>query len=214
MTDAEQPRTSRVRRVGLAALVVILLLGPLLMRTWIDGRTQLREAEAAATAGDPAAELRHLGRAARMRLPIAGHDELARARLRERAEQAAAARDTGLALAAWRELRRAILGTRALGVVDRDQLDAANAAIVELMAIEARGAGAPIDRERWAAELDEDNQPRGRSLLAALCFVVWLGACVGFFWRAIDGRGHLEPRAGLRWGLAVLLSLIGWILMM
>jgi hypothetical protein len=202
------------RRLGIVALALALLLGPLWLRAWIDGGAQLREADAAAEAGDLDAQIRHLGRAARWRLPLAGHDELARARLREIGETAAEAGRVDEALVAWRELRRALLATRVVDVADSEQLEAANAAILELMVAQARGAGAPIERERWAAELAEDLEPRGRSLAAAACFAAWLLACVGFFARALDDKGRLRPRPALRWGAAVVVLLGAWILLM
>jgi hypothetical protein len=200
-------------RLGYVALA-LLVVGSLILRAWLDGRAQLREADAMAEAGDLDGEIRHLGRAARWRLPLADHDELARERLRELAERETQAGHVREALVAWRELRSAILATRTIDVVDPEQLEAANAAIVELMVLEAREAGVAVDSARWATELDEDLAPRGRSLLAAACFAAWLIACIGFFVRGIDGKGRLEPRPALRWGAAVLVLLLGWLMFM
>jgi hypothetical protein len=110
------------------------------------------------------------------------------------------------------------LGTRAVGVVDPEQLREANAAIVQLMVDQANAAGQPIERDRWAAELDqdvgEDLGEAGRSLLAAACFAAWLCACVGFFVVGIEANGRLEPRPALRWGGVALALMIAWILLM
>jgi hypothetical protein len=204
-----------VRRLAYVALA-LLVIGSLFVRAWLDGRAQLREADAMAEAGDLDGEIRHLGRAARWRLPIAEHDELARARLREIAERETEAGHVSVALIAWRELRSAILATRTIDVVDPELLEVANTQIVQLMVAEAREAGSTADGERWAAELDEDPQgtSRGRSLTAAACFAAWLVACIGFFMRAIDGKGRLEPRLALRWGAAVLVLLVAWLSLM
>jgi hypothetical protein len=201
------------RRLAYASLA-LFVVAALLVRAWLDGRAQLREADAMARAGDLDGEIRHLGRAARWRLPLAEHDELARARLRELAERETEADHVPEALAAWRELRSALLATRTIDVVDPEQLAVANAAIVELMVQEAHATGSPADSARWAAELDEDPTSRGRSLSAAACFTAWLVACIGFFIQAIDGKGRLEPRPALRWGAAVLVLLVAWIALM
>ncbi|KIG16255.1 hypothetical protein DB30_04715 [Enhygromyxa salina] len=205
------------RRIGWVALAVVLVLGPLIARAWIDGRAQLLLAEAAASNGDVEAQLLHLGRAARWRLPLATHDDQARAQLGELALAATAANEHELALAAWRELRGALVGTRAIRVVDPEQLETANAAIVQLMVRQANASGQVVeaaDRARWAAELEQDLVPRWRSLLASACFAAWLFACVGLFALGIDSNGRLDPRPALRWGGAALVSLLAWILLM
>lgn len=221
MDGAERAKTNDhgggklVRRLAYAGLALVVI-GSLLVRAWLDGRAQLRAADAMAEAGDLDGEIRHLGRAARWRLPLAEHDELARTRLRELAERETRAGHVGVALVAWRELRSAILATRTIDVVDTELLETANTEIVQLMVHEAREAGSPADSARWAAELDEDPVAggRGRSLSAAACFAAWLIACIGFFMRGIDGKGRLEPRLALRWGAAVLLLLVAWLSLM
>jgi len=199
-----------LRRAAVIVGVVGLLLAPLYARVLIDGRAELAHADAALELGDSDAAIRHLGRAARFRLPLAAHDDLALARLHDLARSAD---DPGTALAAWRELRRALIGTRVIDVRDPELLAEANAAIVELMVSEAP-RGQPTHSDRWAEELEQDLEPRGRSLFAALCFVGWLGACVGFFTQGIDGKGRLNPRPALRWGGSIVVLLIGWIALM
>jgi hypothetical protein len=203
-----------MKRAGLIVGVIALVLAPLIVRTAVDGRAELERAEAAGAAGDPDAEIRHLGRAARFRLPLAQHDELALARLQDRAHDAEQAGEITIALAAWRELRSALIGTRVFDVSDPEALAAANAAIVELMVVEARNAGRPIAHDRWTEELEQDLAPRHRSLAAALSFTAWLVSCIGFFARGIDAKGRLIPRPALRWGGSSLLLLLLWILLM
>lgn len=214
-SDDGRGRTQLLRRLAYVALA-LLVIGSLFVRAWLDGRAQLREADAMAEAGDLDGEIRHLGRAARWRLPLAEHDELARARLHEIAERETKAGHVGVALIAWRELRSAILATRTIDVVDPELLEIANTQIVRLMVIEAREAGITADSARWTAELTEDpvTTSRGRSLTAAACFAAWLVACIGFFMRGIDGKGRLEPRLALRWGAAVLVLLVAWLSLM
>lgn len=201
-------------RVGVVVALVLAFLVPLAGRNLVDGRAELRAADAAMADADVDAEIRHLGRAARFRLPLASHDEQALDRLEDLAHSAEEAGEISLALAAWRELRGALLGTRTLDVGDRARLRTVNGAIVELMVREAEASGRPIARDRWAAELDQDLGPRGRGLLASLCFVGWLLASVGFFVRAIDAKGRLELRPATRWGGAVVVLLVAWILLM
>lgn len=212
MSDAGKPRIGR--RLAVVVGVIGLLLAPLLVRTYFDGRAELGRAEAASTAGDVDAEIRHLGRAARFRLPLAQHDELALDRLQELARSAESAGEIATALAAWRELRSALIGTRTIDVREPERLREANAAIVELMVVEAQASGRPIARDRWSEELEQDLEPRGRSLTAAFCLAAWLVSCVGFFARGVDAKGRLIPRPALRWGGSTLLFLILWILLM
>jgi hypothetical protein len=203
-----------IRRIGLIAGAIVLVLAPLVVRTAVDGRAELARADEAAQAGDRDGEIRHLGRAARFRLPLAQHDELAVARLHELARDASETDEIAIALAAWRELRSALLGTRVIDVRDPELLSEANAAIVELMVREARANNRPIARDRWSEELEQDLEPRGRTLAAALLFAAWAVSCLGFFARGIDAKGRLNPRPALRWGGSVLLLLIAWILLM
>jgi hypothetical protein len=219
MSDPTSDLTSgtarpRWRAAAIVVALALALLTPLVVRVAIDGRAELRLADEAAAAGDLDGQILHLGRAARFRLPLAGHDELALAQLRDLARSADEAEEIELALAAWRELRGALIGTRVVEISDPEALREANAAIVDLMAREAEARGNPPDRERWAAELDEDLAPRGRTLFAATCFVAWLGACLGFFTRGIDGKGRLVPQPALRWGGSTLVLLIAWLLLM
>lgn len=201
----------RARTVLPWLALALVVLGSLFVRAWLDGRAQLRQADELSAAGDLDGEIRHLGRAARWRAPLAEHDEHARTRLREIAEREAEAGNIDTALVAWRELRSAILATRTIDVADPEQLEAANAAIVELMVAQATRDSLAVDSARWAAELDEDLGSRARSLSAAACFVGWLIACVGFFVRGIDAKGRLEPRTALRWGAAVLALLVAFV---
>lgn len=200
------------RRLGMYGALALFVLGSLFVRAWLDGRAQLRRADELAEAGDLDGEIRHLGRAARWRLPLFEQDEHARARLREIAEREAEAGHVDVALSAWRELRSALWATRTIDVADPEQLAAADAAIVELMVAQANASatGEP-DSARWAAELEREPSSRARSLGAAACFFAWLIACVGFFARGIDGKGRLLPRPALRWGAAVLVLLVAWI---
>lgn len=205
------PLRARGRALGLLALVLLALLGPLALRAVIEGRAELR---AAADASTPDATIVHLGRAARWRLPIADHDERAREQLEQLATRAERESDAALALVAWRELRGALLGTRTWAIVDPEQLARANAGIVRAMVEQAHASGREAAADRWQAELDapparEDLGTR----LAALAFVLWLASLVGFVLRGLDGQGRLARR-WIAWALASVALLLAWLLAM
>ena len=214
--SAEEPGRARqlARRSALVLGVFVLLLLPVLLRTFVDGRAALAEADRAAAVEDLDAQVRELGRAARWQLPLASHDDQARARLAELGRAASEAGQLEQGLASWRELRRALVGTRSLGAAGASQdagLAEANTAIVALMVAQAREAGEPVEAERWAAELEEDLGSRGRSVAAAACFACFLLGCLAFFVLGLDAKGRLEPRPALRYGVLALLAVAGWI---
>lgn len=202
----------RARTLALVVAGLLALGLPVVLRAWFDGRAALA---AAGEASSPEAAIVQLGRAARWRVPLAGHDELARARLEAIADTAEQAGDLELALVAWRELRGALLGTRSVAVVDPDQLARANAGIVRGMVAEAHASGRPDARERWQAELDAaPARDTLASRIAALLFALWLASLVGFVLRGLNADGRLVPRHGIAWGLASLALLIAWVVMM
>jgi hypothetical protein len=205
-------RRSRIARIVLVAIVAILaIVGPLVVRAAIEGRAELRAADEAS--GTEQAIV-HLGRAARWRLPIAEHDERARERLEQLAIEAEQADDDALALVAWRELRGALLGTRAWSVVDPEQLERANAGIVRGMLAIAEAEGEPGQGERWQAELDAPPATDGASTrIAALCFALWGITLIGFVIHAVP-RIRERRRAALGWAAVNLTSLLGWLLFM
>jgi hypothetical protein len=207
-------RGARRRRVAAILAVVIaivlMILGPLAVRAGIEGRAELRAAEQASTLEQA---IVHLGRAARWRLPIADHDEQARERLEQIAEEAEQAGDAR-ALVAWRELRGALLGTRTWGVVDPEQLERANRGIVRETLKAAKAVGAPEESERWLAELEAAPASDGiGTRIAALCFALWCVTLIGFVVHAIGTEGRLR-RSALAWGAVNLTSLLGWLLTM
>lgn len=205
----------RARAIGLviaAALALILLIiGPLIVRAAIEGAAELRAAEQASTTEQA---IVHLGRAARWRLPIADHDERARERLEQIADEAELADDDALALVAWRELRSALLGTRTGSIADPEQLERANLGIVRAMVAIAKAAGESEQGERWRAELEASPASDGvGTRFAALCFALWCVTLLGFVVRGIGPKGELRRSA--RWWVAANLALlVGWLLSM
>jgi hypothetical protein len=214
MADAnEQAGVRRLVTITVIAIAAMLLiLGPLIVRAAIEGRAELRAADEASTTEQA---IVHLGRAARWRLPVADHDEQARERLEQIADEAEQAGDDALALSAWRELRGALLGTRTGSVVDREQLERANLGIVRAMLEIADAAGELGDGERWRAELEAAPATDGvGTRFAALCFALWCVTLIGFVVHGIGGQGRWLRRPGLWWAGVNLASLLGWLSLM
>ncbi|MFV8753736.1 hypothetical protein ACNOYE_24580 [Nannocystaceae bacterium ST9] len=200
-------RARALRSAGLALALVLAIVGPLLIRAGLEGRAELRRADAAETRE---LAIVHLGRAARWRTPLGDHDELARVRLEQLADEAELANDPALALIAWRELRGALLGTRAWGLADREQLERANLGIVRGMIAAADEAGEPEQSERWLAELEAAPASDGAGThVAAIGFALWCVTLIGFALRGLEGG-----RPALIWGGANLALLLVWLLAM
>src|SRR5690606_20047247 len=127
-------------------------------------------------AGDPETQIEHLGRAARWRVPGLGHDEQAIDALMDLGAQAETQGERGgqRALTAYREVRRALLGTRGLWVPQSDRFHQANERIAVLMAAQEErfgtdvgGQGDPYSYHLGLLEEVPGPVP-GRSLAAAL----------------------------------------------
>ena len=93
-------------------------------------------------------------------------------------------------------------------------------AIARLMAAQEKRFGTDIggdgDPEAWHLKrLSEAPGPvPWRATVAALAFVLWLGATTGFVTRGLDAAGRLRPRSAVRWGVASLLLLVTWAVML
>jgi hypothetical protein len=212
MSDAKRGMQGRARTLALVLAGLLALALPIVLRAWLEGRAALASA---LQTHDQEAAIVELGRAARWRVPLADHDERARARLEAIADTAEQAGDLELALVAWRELRGALLGTRSLALADPDQLARANAGIVRGMVAEAHASGRPDARERWQAELDAaPARDTLASRVAALLFVLWLASLIGFVLRGLDADGRLIARHGIAWAAVSLALLLAWILVM
>lgn len=206
------------QRLGWGLLITAAIVLPLVGRAAWEGRRELELAAQAAETRDLDAQIEHLGRAARWRVPGFGHDERAVDALMELGAAAEARGDAGSqrALAAYREVRRALLGTRGLFVPQRERFHEANERIAVLMAAQEERFGTDVggrgDPYGYHLELLEEvpGPAPGRALVAALSFVAWLGSVAAFFVRGLDERGHLRPAPAVRWGAASLLLLVGW----
>jgi hypothetical protein len=221
-----QSRTPiRWRRWGKRALwmlaIVACTAGPLAYRVSFEARAELEAADHAQQSGDVEREIVHLGRALRWRLPLSGHDEVAIDRLLEiGGAHAQTTEGASAALSAYREVRRGLLATRAWGVPHEDVFHLVNGRIAELMAAQERrfGTNASGDEDPYAYHLRLLEQVPGPDPLlgnlAAFSFIAWLGACAGFVFRCLDARGRLRPKRAVRWGGAVLVLLVAWVVLL
>ncbi len=195
-------------RVRLPAAVLALVLTPLLVRVQCEARGELAAAAAAREAGDVDGEIVHLGRALRWRLPLSQHDEVALARLLEIAD---GTDDDTVALAACRELRGALLGSRALDVPHGDVL----AEVDDRIAALTERVGDPVrTRAQHHALLREGaTRSRVRPALAALAFLGWVAATAAALRLGLDRSGRAVPGRGARWMLAAVALLLAWLLL-
>lgn len=176
-------RRGRLWRAAWAALVLIGVATPLLLRVAWEGRAELAAADAAAAEGRVDREIVHLGRAARWRAPLLRHDDEALARLiAVGAAAEAGERGAQTALSAYREARGALLATRAWGLADAALYDATNRRIAALMAAQEQVFGTDLSgtgaAEAYHLELLERASPGDPAWPSLL----WIGLLVGLAW--------------------------------
>lgn len=201
---ASSPR-QRALRITIAVVVAVL---PLVGRVACEADRELALADEAGAAGDEDAQVVHLGRALRWRLPGASHDEAAIDRLLALGEAASDRGDSAAAVAAYREIRSALLGSRALDVPHADVLAEVDARIAALMAddddtIAVRHAELRVESERSRLGL----------FAAAASFVAWAWATARLLLVGIDARGRLVPGSGVRLGLVAFGLLALWMVL-
>lgn len=199
-----------VRRGLVRAGWVLAFAAPLLLRVAWEGRVELRAAGEAADHGDIDGQIVHLGRALRWRLPIGGVEHEAAAELVAIAERAEQDGDLATALAAARELRSALLGSRDLAVPQADALADADARIARLMALSSRDGVVDEAAQLRRLQGASASSP-ARASVAALAFVGWAVASFAFLRRGIDGKGRFQQPAATRLGVLVLAALLAWL---
>lgn len=217
MSASNRRRTLARAAFALALAAVVML--PLAARVAWEGAAELAAADRAAEALDPDGEIEHLGRAARWRMPVLRHDDVAIDRLMA-IGAAAEGEDTQRALAAYREARGALLGTRAFVVPRIDVFHRANERIATIMSEQERRYGTDLGQRGEAfafhhALLERIPGPDPlRANLAALAFVGWLATAAAFLVRGIDARGRLVARAAVRFGTLNLILLAAWTMLL
>ena len=190
------------RAVRATALVAVLLAIVAARVVW-SSRGEWRAA-AAATGDD---EIAHLGRAARLYAPGNPYSRRAVEKLATIGRE-----DPARALAAWREVRSAILATRSFYTPHRALLDEANGRIAALMA-EAEVAGGTqhgVERARaWhEARLQQNEAPSvAWTIVALVGLAAWIGCALGLFLRGIGDDDRLRARAALAWAAGVAVGL-------
>jgi hypothetical protein len=194
----------RRRALEIAALILATLAIAAARVVW-SARAEYRAA--AGASGDD--EIAHLGRAARLYAPGNPYSRRALDKLAGigRSEPL----DSVRALAAWREVRSAILATRSFYTPRRALLDEADAHIAALMADAEHpaDAAARARAERWhLGRLADHPEPAlSWTLLALFGLVAWIGCAVGFFLRGIGPDDRLRNRPAIIWALGVVAGL-------
>ena len=190
-----------MRRALQATALVAIVLAIVAARVVWSSRGEWRAAQGAT--GDE--ELAHLGRAARLYAP---GNPWARRALDKLAT--IGRDDPSRALAAWREVRSAILATRSFYTPHRALLDEANGRIADLMAEAEMAAGTQHGKDQdkaraWhEARLAQDEAPSvAWTLLALAGLAAWIGCALGLFLRGIGDDDRLRPRAALAWAVGV-----------
>lgn len=202
-SPASEPSRRWFDRAWRLVLLVGLAVVPLVVRVACEASGELDAASVAREAGDVDGEILHLGRALRWRLPLATHDERAIDRLLEIAEH-----DPAWSLPAYREIRSALLGSRALDVPHADVLADVDGRIAAVMA--DGDAGAMATRR---AELDvASTQSRLGPGLAAAAWLGWVWAAAHMLRHGIDARGRPIRGVGTRAGLLALGMLVAWMI--
>ena len=224
-TEAEpeaEPIAGWRRALSLVLVVGMAVLLPLWVRVVWDGQAALGDADVAHQAGDLDAEIEHLGRALRWRAPGSSHDEEALDRLWALAEQEGERGPEGRrgALAAYREVRRGLLATRAWGIPHRERWEDANRHIAALMAEQERELGLDTSEAGRAEDFHAEqlaHEPGPDTTLgnlSALAFALWVLCVAAFVVQGLDAKGRLRARAAFRWGLGALVSLVAWMVLL
>jgi hypothetical protein len=194
----------RLATRGLGLVLVVLTI--LAARVVLSSRAELAQAEELSARGDVEASVAHYRRAARWYVPFGPSSEAALDAL-ERIGAAAEARgDTALALAAYRSIRAAALGSRSFYVPHADRLREANERIAALMAslppppIEA-GSTEEERREAHLALLEAPVGPSpGWSVIALVGLATWILAAFLFATRGVGDDDRLVGREARMWG--------------
>ena len=191
-----------MRVLAIALIAIALVTVRVIWSSRIEWRAAL------ATSGDE--RLVHLGRAARLYAPGNPYSQRALLALTDEARVADEAGQTPAALAAWREVRSAILATRSFYTPHRYLLDEANREIAARMAkSEDESRGPEAARLAWhAARLAQDESPSVLfTVLALLGLFGYIASAVCFFLRAVDERDRIRRGPALLWAGGIVLGL-------
>jgi hypothetical protein len=185
------------RRIALVLVVVAVVLVMAWFRVMMDGRTARQRADQLLAQGKADEAIGFYDRALHMYWP--GSPAVARAvdALTTLAAQREASGDREGALHAWRVLRSGLYAARGLYLPYPQVVAQTEARIAELT---AQKLNDPAEQERQLRFLQQSHDPhRGWSMLALAGFALWVGAAVGFIWRAMTPQGRLVVKPALRW---------------
>jgi len=199
-----------LRAAAAVAGVALVLAAIATTRAVLTARAEIARGDAAAARGDHTLARDAYERAARMRVPGLGAPRRALDRLEAEAAAAGAAGDEIGARAALEAVRRALLGSRALGVSDPARLERVNARLGEIMARGDTVGGDEAARRAWhAAALARDEAPgAGWALAAVGGFGLWVLGGAALALRGLDRelrrrRGALVAVAAIVIGLVL-----------
>jgi hypothetical protein len=145
-----------VTRLGVAALIAVLLLAVAGLYLGAQGRTYLARSDAAFSKGDAMRAVVHARSAARAYVPGASHMERAYAQLRQIAEASERRGDTDAALFAWRAILSAATASRPFAPCG-ETCSAAEAAITRLGAATIRLSRRPASAGNRAPAVESSS---------------------------------------------------------
>jgi len=212
-------RAGWMRVAGRAVAVVGVVLAVLAVRVVTASESELQHARVLHDRGDIDAAIVHYRRAARWYAPGNPWGTEALAALETLGDEAERTGESERALAAFRAIRAAIMGSRSFYIPYPDRLERANGRIADLM---AAGPTPPIDAGRSRAELRADHLRLLRSagarprvlwtVVLLVGFASWVGGAFAFAARAIDDEDRLLGPQARVWGTCVLVGFGLWIL--
>lgn len=202
-----------MKRAARVAALVALGLAMVTGRVLWSSRVEWRDAEQLLAAGDRERAVDHFGRAARLYAPGNPWSTRSLDRLEELARRAEEGGEREAALGAWRELRSAVLATRAVYAPNAARRAVADARIAVLAAaLESPSidpSASEEARRSWhAARLARSDEPSPIwSLLALLGYAAFLASALGFLLRGLDDHDRLVRWTALRFALGACAAL-------
>lgn len=186
------------RKIAWVAIIGLMALFMAWTRVYLDGRKAYYQAEELARAGRVDEAIGFYDRALHMYWPGSPHTAAAARALTQIASEREAGGDREGAVHAWRVLRSGLYASRGLYQPYPQTIEQSELHIASLVALQA---GDDTQREKHLALLQKNDDPsRGWSLLALLGFALWVGAAVGFIWRAVAPEGKIKARPAFAWG--------------
>jgi hypothetical protein len=204
------------RKLAIVVGIVVAALATLSIRVVVDGRSALLDGDEALARGNAADAIASWETAARWYLPFAPHVDDAYERLTTLATKARAAKDSLTAIVAYRAIRSAAIATRSLWTPHAADLEAANAAIAELSALDpdgapAAGVGVPARTGYYRERLASDARPTtAAAIIAGLGIVLWLVGIAYLVRRGTNDAGHLARRSAVVGAAITLAGLVCW----